>query len=97
MKKKDIRKKIKKNQWIILLAITIVVAMYIYGMTSHYFPFPVHLGFGQYMDISTGVVIIGLLLSGVILNYIFKTRRDRISTGEYQSIGGLREKKPKKK
>ncbi len=72
MKNKNTKKKLKKYQWVFTLIITVFVAMYVYGMTTVYFPDPIHLGFGQYLEVSVGIVIIALLLSGVILTFIFK-------------------------
>ncbi len=72
MKKKTIKKKLEKHQWICILAITVIVAMYIYGMVKHYFPDPVHIGLGQYIDIATGVIILALLFSSFIFAIIFK-------------------------
>lgn len=70
MKKRKLKRKIKKYHWIIILAFTVVLAMYIYGMTAHYFPEPLSLGAGQYFDIGKGITIVGLLLAGVILTKI---------------------------
>ncbi|KKK44091.1 hypothetical protein LCGC14_0931900 [marine sediment metagenome] len=56
-----------KTQWVIITIFTVVITMYIYGMTKIYFPTPVHLGGGQYLDLGIGVVVFGLLLSGFII------------------------------
>lgn len=92
------KRKIKKYEWVILLALSVFAAMYIYGMTKYYFPEPIHLGFGHYIDLATGIVIVGLLLSGLILSILFKKERNVIGTGEYEKIRtGIKKKKPKKK
>jgi len=97
MDKKEIKRKFKKYQWVILLAVTILFSMWIYGMTTHYFPEPISLGGGQYIDIATGVVIIGLLLSGVVLAFIFKKNRGEIGTGEFVKIKVSKKKESKKR
>lgn len=75
MKKPHIKRKVKKYHWLIILIITIFVAMYVYGMTTHYFPDPVHIGLGQYLDIATGIIIVALLLSGFIIGILFKKKK----------------------
>ncbi len=75
MKIKTLKRKMKKYQWIIILILTTIAAMYVYGMTIVYFPEPVHLGAGQYLDLATGIVIVVLLLSGMIISIIFKKRK----------------------
>lgn len=96
IKQKMKKMKIKKYHWAILLVISIFIAMYIYGMTKHYFPEPLHMGFGQYTDIATGIMIIGLLLSGVFLTRIFKKEKGTIGTGEYEKIKMTQKKKSKR-
>ena len=92
MDKRKIKKKIKKYHWAILLIITIFIAMYVYGMTAHYFPEPLHIGFGQYIDIATGITIVSLIFAGVILTIIFKTRKKVVSASEYQAVGSKNKK-----
>lgn len=65
--KKKGSQRANKTQWVIITIFTVIVTMYIYGMTTIYFPNPVHLGGGQYFDLGIGVVIFGLLLSGFII------------------------------
>ena len=78
MKKKYlIKRKVKKYHWIIILALGTLASMYIYGMTRIYFPTPVPIGWGQYLDIATGIVIIGLLLSGAIIRILFKKDKNK--------------------
>lgn len=49
--------------------------MYLYGMTRIYFPEPLHLGAGQYIDIAIEVLFLGLLGYGIILGImIYKTK-----------------------
>jgi len=69
--------KIKKYHWLIVLGVTTFIAMYIYGMTKVYFPEPLDIGFGQYLDIATGVIIISLLFSGYIIAILFKKKDKR--------------------
>jgi len=84
--KTKFKKKMKKYKWIFILIISVVIAMYIYGMANHYYPEPVHIGFGHYMDISTGVTIIGLLISAFVLTIIFKEEKKVVRKEEYQAI-----------
>lgn len=73
--KENTKRKMKKHHWLITLAITIVVSMWIYGMTSVYFPEPYHIGFGQYIDLGVGIVIFTLVISGFIVTAIFKRKK----------------------
>jgi len=77
MKRKNIKKKLKKYQWIIILAITTFIAMYIYGMTEVYLPEPVHIGAGQYLDIGTGIIIVCLFFSGLVIGLIIKKKKNK--------------------
>jgi len=74
-KGKKLKRKIKKYHWLIILCLTILMSMYIYGMANHYFPDPIHLGAGQYLDLATGIVIGALVLSGTVITIIFKKRK----------------------
>ena len=74
---KKLKRKVKKYQWVIILSLTTIAAMYIYGMTKIYLPDPVHLGFGQYLDLATGIAIVALLLSGMFITIIFKKRKKK--------------------
>ncbi len=69
--KKQQKKRVKKYQWLIVLIITTVIAMYLYGMTEVYFPDPIPIGFDQYLDIGVGIVIFCLVISGFIVAAIF--------------------------
>ena len=73
--KKKTNPEINIKRWVIVLIITVFITMWIYGMTAHYFPTPIHVGLGQYFDISAGVVIIGLLFSGFIIAIILKKKK----------------------
>lgn len=75
MKGKNLKRKLTKYQWVGILILTTLVAMYLYGMTKIYLPDPVHLGFGQYLDLATGIVIVALFLSGAAIAIIFKKRK----------------------
>ena len=75
MKRMNLKRKIKKFKWVIILILTTLTAMYVYGMTIVYFPEPVHLGAGQYLDLATGIVIVVLLSSGTIITIILKKRK----------------------
>ena len=84
--KKSTKRKLKENQWVCYLIISVIAAMYIYGMAGHYFPDPIHLGAGQYVDIAAGVTIIGLLLTAVVITIVFKKRKKKIGAGEYTTL-----------
>lgn len=75
---KDTKKRVKKYQWLIVLCITTIVSMWIYGNTKIYYPEPLYIGFGQYMDIGTGIVIFTLVVSGFIVTAIFKSNKKEI-------------------
>jgi len=68
-------RRMKKYQWLIVLMLTVFAAMYVYGMSNHYFPEPVPLGGGQYIDIATGVIIISLLFAGFVIGILFKKKK----------------------
>ena len=74
---KNIKRKVKKYQWLITLAMTVVVSMWVYGMVRVYFPDPMDIGFGQYLDLGTGIVIFTLVISGFIVAALFKTNKKR--------------------
>lgn len=69
---KGIKRKVKKYHWLVTLMVTVVISMWIYGMVRVYFPDPLDIGFGQYMDLGTGIVIFTLVISGFIVAAIFK-------------------------
>lgn len=75
--KKNTKKRMKKYHWLITLTITVIVSMWIYGMVRVYFPDPLDVGFGQYLDLGTGIVIFTLVLSGIIVGLIFKKGKKR--------------------
>ena len=77
MEGKNVKKRVKKYHWLITLAITVVISMWIYGMVRVYFPDPVDIGFGQYLDIGVGVIIFTLVISGFIVGLLFKTKEKR--------------------
>lgn len=74
-KLKGIKKKLKKYKWVGILTVSIFATMYIYGMAKIYFPDPIHLGAGQYLDIAAGVIILCLLLTGAMIAIIFKKKK----------------------
>lgn len=69
------KRKVKKYHWVIVFFITVITTMYIYGMTEIYMPTPWYMGFGQYLDLSTGVVIISLIVMGFIIGILFKKNK----------------------
>ena len=77
MEGKNVKKRVKKYHWLISLMITVAVSMWIYGMVRIYFPDPIDIGFGQYLDVGIGIVIVTLVLSGFIVAVIFKKEKRR--------------------
>lgn len=75
MEGQNIKKRVKKYHWLIALIATVFVSMWIYGMTSVYFPDPLDIGFGQYLDLSIGIIIVTLFLLGFIIAVIFKKEK----------------------
>lgn len=65
--KKKANPDINIKRWIIGTIFTVFATMYIYGMTRIYFPYPVHLGGGQYFDLGMGIVVFGILLCGFFI------------------------------
>ena len=74
---KKVKRKMKKYYWLIGIITTILVSMWIYGTTSVYFPDPLYIGFGQYIDVAVGIILVSLLLSGIIVKSIFKKNKKR--------------------
>jgi len=64
--------KINITQWIIITLVTVVATMWLYGMATHYFPNPVHVGGGQYFDLGMGIVVFGILLCGLLITIMVK-------------------------
>ena len=64
--------KVKRYHWLIALLTTTFVAMYVYGMTAVYLPDPLYIGFGQYLDVGTGIAIFCLVLSGIFVGMLFR-------------------------
>ena len=58
--------------WTIFTLIYIIFLMWLSGMGQHYFPEPIHVGVGQYFDLSTGVLILGISIYITIATVIFK-------------------------
>jgi len=75
MKDNKIKKRVRKYYWIITIFVTIVFTMWLYGMTQIYMPTPIDIGFGQYIDVGVGVVIISLLLLGFLLGLLLKRKK----------------------
>lgn len=68
------KKETKVNflHWIIFTLIYIISLMWLSGMGQHYFPEPIHVGFGQYFDLSIGILILGISIYITIATVIFK-------------------------
>lgn len=68
--KKKTNPEINVKRWVIITIITVVVVMWLYGMTRIYYPTPVHLGGGQYFDLGMGIIVFGVLLCGFLISII---------------------------
>ncbi|KKL15060.1 hypothetical protein LCGC14_2509390 [marine sediment metagenome] len=75
MSNRRIKKKVKKYHWLIILVLTTVTSMWIYGMVKIYYPTPIYIGFGQYLDLGTGIVIFTLILVGFVIGILFKQKK----------------------
>lgn len=73
--KKKTNPEINIKRWVIITIITVVLAMWLYGMTKIYFPTPIHLGGGQYFDLGMGVIVFGVLLCSLLITIIFKKKK----------------------
>lgn len=60
------------RNFILFSIIFIGLMMWLYGMSAAYFPDPIHIGFGQYIDIGTGIVWGGIMLYSIISILVFK-------------------------
>lgn len=69
-------KKICTKEMVIILIITTLFTMWLYGMAKVYFPDPIYLGAGQYIDIATGIIIIAFFIFGTVLSLKFKSNLD---------------------
>ena len=69
-KKKSMDMKTFRN-WILLELVWILITMYIYGMLTAYVPEVIHIGFGQYLSIREGILLLMFLgmfiLTGISL------------------------------
>ncbi|KKN17698.1 hypothetical protein LCGC14_0963310 [marine sediment metagenome] len=75
--RKRYKKGMKLYQKIIILMVSLISIMWIYGNVKHYFPDPVYIGLGQYFDIGVGIIIILLMISGIFIGMIFKKKKQR--------------------
>lgn len=69
-RKKETNPEINIKRWVIFTIVTVIVTMWLYGMTKIYFPNPVHLGGGQYFDLGMGIIVFGILLCGFFITII---------------------------
>jgi len=69
------KKGMKLYQKVIILMVTLIAAMWIYGNVKHYFPDPVYVGLGQYFDIGVGIIFILLTITGLFVAIIFKKKK----------------------
>lgn len=75
-----IRKKTTMSiKYIVVFSVIVVLTMYVYGMANIYFPGLISIGAGQYIDVSSGITFIGLLVVGLILSIYFKRELKKIS------------------
>lgn len=70
------KKKKGIGNFIIFTLIYAIFLMWLVGTLSHYYPAPVHVGGGQYFDLSIGAVIIGgsifIMLAAILYKKINK-------------------------
>ena len=69
-RKKETNPEINIKRWVIITIITVVLTMWLYGMTRIYFPTPIPLGGGQYFDLGMGIIVFGILLCGFLIAII---------------------------
>lgn len=69
----------EKLNFVIMFSVILFFIMYIYGMAGTYFPEPILLGRGQYLDLSIGIIMVGLLLLGILLAIFFKKEMKKFS------------------
>ena len=78
--KKAHRKKISAGiKLFIVFFFILILVMYVYGMANTYFPNPILIGAGQYLDLSAGIAITGILFFGILLAIFFKKEMRKIS------------------
>ncbi|KKL99094.1 hypothetical protein LCGC14_1817810 [marine sediment metagenome] len=77
LNRRRIKKKVKKYHWLIILIVTTITSMWIYGMVKVYYPDPLYIGFGQYLDLGTGIIIFSLILSGFVVGIFFNQKKKR--------------------
>ncbi len=57
----------------------IIVMMYLYGMTEHYYPDPVEFLPGQYIHVGIGIILFGtimfIIISSIFTYFIIKKSR----------------------
>ncbi|MHA1251741.1 MAG: hypothetical protein ACTSRP_17255 [Candidatus Helarchaeota archaeon] len=73
-------KKIGKEKilhFLIFTVIYVIFVMWISGMGQHYFPQPIHVGFGQYLDLQVGIYLIGLGLYFPLAMLIYKKSKEK--------------------
>lgn len=73
---KNVSKGIK---YFVVFSVIVFLVMYVYGMANTYFPEPINIGRGHYLDISSGIIIVGMLLFGLVLAIFFKREMRKIS------------------
>lgn len=84
-RKKNERKKENIRQRLIyLLIFTVLYAVFLmwsYGNVNHYFPEPIHVGLGQYFDLSIGIIILGttiyMALAGIFYKKIININKNK--------------------
>lgn len=60
--KRGKKEELSSKDWLhytIFVTIWVLFVMWLYGMADTYFPDPIHIGFGQYLDIAQGIIILG--------------------------------------
>lgn len=70
VKKNNIEKELRV--WLFFTVIYIFFIMYLFGMAKVYYPDPIHLGLGQYIDLGAGVIYGGIAIYSTIMVIMFK-------------------------
>ena len=65
-------------KWIVFVLFYGIFLMWICGNISHYYPSPIHIGGGQYLDLGIGALIIGgsifIMIAGILFKKIKKKK-----------------------
>ena len=79
-KARKTRNEVKKKflQFLIFTVFYAIFLMWVSGMTAHYYPEPIGIGWGQYIDLQIGLLIIGGTLYFMIMTLILRKTKRRV-------------------